>query len=264
MYKQIALLICIMAMGLVAVSSSFSAMEGLVGAWLFDEGSGDKTVDSSENGHDGEFIGSATWEENGKFGSAVSCDGTEAYVMVPDHEDFEFDGDFSIACWFQNSVPPSDASALATKGYDKPAGAGGDARPWYLVYFLTSGTVDLYLRDAGGANSRASGKTPVNDGEWHHVVAMKDGNEVKIYVDGEQDGSAAAVDAKYGENDQPLVFMVHHGRWINGLMDEVAVFNKALSEDEIGLIMMGLDQIVSAAVDVKGKLAVTWGDLKSH
>jgi hypothetical protein len=263
MFKQATLLTCIMVVSLVAVNPSSSAIDGLVAAWLFDTGSGNTAIDSSGNGHDGELIGNATWEQNGKFGSALSCDGTEAYVLVPDHEDFEFDGDFSIACWFQNSVTPSDHSALATKGYDKPSDAGGDARPWYLVYFLTSGTVDLYLRDAAGTNSRVSGTTPVNDGQWHHVVAMKAGSEVKIYIDGKEDASAAATDATYGENDQPLAFMVHFHRWINGLMDEVAVFDKALSEAEIAAIMGGLrDNIL--AVDALGKLAVTWGNLKSH
>ncbi len=262
MHKRTILLIWIMAIALIMVNSGSSQMAGLIGAWLFDEDSGGEVRDASGNGHDGELVGNATLAENGRFGSALSCDGSEAYVMVPDHEDFEFDGDFSIACWFQNDTAPSDHSGLVTKGYDKPSDAGGNAMPWYLVYFLTSGTVDLYLRDASNTNSRALGTTRVNDGEWHHVVAMKDADEVKIYVDGKEDGAADAVDATYGENDQPLVFMVHYSRWIKGLMDEVGIFNRALSEDEINLIMNGgLSQAV-LAVQPAGKLAVTWGSLK--
>lgn len=262
MYKQMTLLICIMTISLVAFNPSSSAIDGLVGAWLFNEGSGNTAIDSSGNKHDGEFVGNATLETNGKYGSALSCDGTEAYVMVPDHEDLEFDGDFSIACWIQNEQPPSSASSFVTKGYDKPGDAGGNAKPWYLVYFLTEGTVDMFLRDTNDTNSRAQGTTPVNDGEWHHIVAMKAGNQVKVYIDGEEDASADAVDATYGENDQPLVFMVHHHRWINGLLDEVVIFDKALSEGEIDLIMNGIQGVL--AVDAKGKLAVTWGNLKSH
>ena len=262
MHKRAILLIWIMAIALTLVNSSFSQMEGLIGAWLFDEDSGGAVKDVSGNGHHGELVGNATLEKGGRFGSALSCDGSEAYVMVPDHEDFEFVGNFSIACWFQNDTSPSDHSGLVTKGYDKPSGAGGNAVPWYLVYFLTSGTVDLYLRDASNTNSRALGTTAVNDGEWHHVVAMKDGDKVKIYVDGKEDGVADAVDATYGENDQPLVFMVHYQRWIKGMMDEVAIFNRALSEDEINQIMTGgLSQSV-LAVKPEDKLAVAWGALK--
>jgi len=263
MYKHITLFICVMGIIFIAVNQSYSAVDGLVGVWLFDSGDGQTAVDASGNGHDGELVGNATWEDEGRFGSAIACDGTESYVMVPDHEDFEFDGDFSMACWIQNSVPPSNHSSFITKGYDKPGGGGGgDARPWYLLYFLTTGTVDMFLRDTGGTNSRAQGTTPVNDGEWHHIVGLKDGDQVRIYIDGKEDASAPAVDATYGENDQPLVFMVHHHRWIQGLIDEVAMFNKALSEDEISSVMGGLQGVL--AVDAKGKLAVTWSSLKSN
>ena len=81
-------------------------------------------------------------------------------------------------------------------------------------------------------------------------------------VDGKEDGAADAVDATYGENDQPLVFMVHFQRWIKGMMDEVAIFNRALSEDEINQIMSGgLSQSV-LAVEPAGKLGIAWGALK--
>lgn len=264
MRKQTTLLVSIMiTISMVAINPSSAAIDGLVGAWLFDTGSGDTAIDSSGHGHDGEFVGNAAWETDGKFGAALSCDGTEAYVMVPDHADFEFDGDFSIACWIQNSVPPSDHSSFVTKGYDKPGGGGGgDARPWYLVYFLTTGTVDMFLRDSGGTNSRASGTTAVNDGEWHHIVGLKDSDQVRIYVDGAEEASVDAVDDTYGKNDQPLVFMVHHHRWVEGLLDEVAIFNRALSENEITSVMNGLQGVL--AVDAKGKLAITWSNLKSR
>ena len=262
MRGMLILLACIVTVSLLTVNPGFSLLsDGLVGAWLFDTDSEAQVEDVSGNGHDGELVGNATLEEDGKFGSALSCDGTEAYVMVPDHDDLEFEGDFSLACWFQNSTPPSDHSGLITKGYDKPGGGGGNMKPWYLVYFLTSGTVDLYLRDTKDANSRASGKTRINDGEWHHVVAMKAGKQVKIYVDGKEDGVANAIDARYGGNDEPLVFMVHHQRWIKGLMDEVAVYNRALDEDEIASMMNGLGEILYA-IEPEGKLADTWGCLK--
>ena len=261
MYKRLLLMVCIVAIGMLPISSSFSAMNGLVGAWLFDDGEGNKVADSSGSGHDGELMGNAKLDKNGKYDSAVITDGTEAYVMVPDNEDFEFKDDFSIACWFQNNTPPPDATGIVTKGYHKPSGAGGDSKPWYLVYFLTGGTVDFYLRDTKSTNSRAVGKTPVNDGKWHHIVSMKAGNKVKVYVDGKEDGSADAVDAVYGENDQPLVFMVHFDRWFKGMIDEVAIFNRAITDKEITQVMGGLQNVL--AVDPEGKLAVTWSQLKS-
>jgi len=262
MYKRLLLIVCIVAVGMLPISSSFSAMNGLVGAWLFDDNEGNKAIDSSGKGHDGELIGNAKLDKNGKYGSAVSTDGTEAYVMVPDSEDFEFKDDFTIACWFQNETAPADPSGIVTKGYDKTAANGGDAKPWYLVYYLNAGTIDMFLRDTQATNSRAVGKTTIKDAKWHHVVGMKAGNKVKIYIDGKEDGSADAVDAVYGQNDKPLVFMVHYERWLKGMIDEVAIFNRAITDKEITQIMGGLQNVL--AVDPKGKLAATWSQLKSN
>jgi len=260
MLKRLILLICILAITLVPLVSSYS-LEGLVGAWLFDEGSGKKVKDVSNKGHDGELIGNAQFDKNGKIGSAISVDGTEAYVMIPNHDDFKFKGDFTIACWFfNNNTPPPDHSGIVTKGYHRPAGSGGNSKPWYMLYFLKAGSVDFFLRDTKDVNSRAVGKTLVNDGKWHHVVGVKAGNKVKIYIDGKEDGVADAVNAVYGENDQPLVFMVHYDRWLKGLIDDVAIFNKALTEDQISTIMKGS---VISAVSSKGKLATTWSNLKN-
>ena len=59
--------------------------------------------------------------------------------------------------------------------------------------------------------------------------------------------------AKYGKNDYPLVFMAHYFRYVEGLLDEVAIFNRALTEGDIAKIMDGLKQNV-LSVSVKDKL----------
>ena len=261
MFKHLLVSVFILAIITIPLVPVFS-MDGLVGAWLFDEGTGNKVKDSSGKGHDGELVGKAAYDKNGKYGSAITCDGTEAYVKVPDHKDFVFKGDFTIACWFLNDgVAPADNSGIITKGYHTIPANGGDAKPWYLVYFMKTGPVDMFLRDTAVINSRAVGKTMVNDGKWHHIVGSKEGNKVKIYIDGVEDGSADAVDADYGENGQPLVFMVHFDRWIKGLIDEVAIFNRAITTKEINTIMGGLKNALS--VEPGSKLAYRWGQLKN-
>jgi len=264
MHRRCFFWVCVLAVSLIAISPGFSAKtDGLIGLWLFDEGSGQAAADSSGNGYHGELMGNASWDSNGKFDSALSTDGTEAYVEIADNPAFELGGDFTIACWIQNQDPLPDHSSFVTKGYHRPGGEGGDARPWYILYYLSTGTVDMFLRDSDGTNSRAQGVTLVNDGEWHHIVGLKDGDEVRIYIDGQEDAVAPAVDAVYGENDQPLVFMVHFNRWFAGMLDEVAIYDRAISEDEIAAIMGGFADVVSP-VESKGKLAVTWCELKSR
>ena len=58
--------------------------------------------------------------------------------------------------------------------------------------------------------------------------------------------------AKYGKNDYPLVFMAHYFRYVEGLPDDVAIFNRALTEGDIAKIMNGLKQNV-LSVSVKDK-----------
>jgi hypothetical protein len=261
MKKYLLFLVCVLSINLLFISSTFAVMIGLVGAWTFDKDEGGKVKDDSGNGFNGELVGNAKIDKNGKYGSAVSTDGTEAYVMIPDDPAFEFDGDFSIACWVWNENPASDHSSFVTKGYHRTAGNGGDAKPWYLIYYLKTGTIDFFLRDTNAVNSRAVGKTVINDGQWHHVVCMKAGKEVKVYVDGKEDGSAPAVDAKYGENTQPLVFMVHYDRWFAGKIDDVAIFNKALNDNEIKVVMGGINKGVLEVSPIE-RLTSTWGNIK--
>ena len=147
---------------------------------------------------------------------------------------------------------------IVTKGYHDKS----NTKPWYLVYFVPAGSVDLYLRTKDNKNSRAKGAIKVNDGKCHHIVTMKRGKKVQVYVDGKKDGEADAVDAKYGESDLPLVFMTHYFRYVKGALDEVVIFNKALSEGEISDLMKGFQS--GTAVEANVKLPTIWSRIKNQ
>ncbi|HIA68573.1 TPA: LamG domain-containing protein [Candidatus Poribacteria bacterium] len=108
----------------------------------------------------------------------------EAYVEIPDSDNFEFSGDFFIALWLKSEMPAPGSLGIVTKGYHDKS----NTKPWYLVYFVPAGTMDFYLRNEANQNSRAKGKTVINDRKWHHIVSMKAGNKVKVYIDGKEDG----------------------------------------------------------------------------
>jgi hypothetical protein len=123
--------------------------------------------------------------------------------------------------------------------------------------------MDFYLRNEANNNSRTVGTTKVNDGKWHHLVAMKAGDKVKMIVDGKEDGATAVTGkATYGKHDYPLVFMAHYFRYVEGFLDEVALFNKALSTKEITSIMKGLEAFLS--VNGAGKLSIFWSQIKQQ
>jgi hypothetical protein len=120
----------------------------------------------------------------------------------------------------------------------------------------------LYLPD----NSRRwVPRTPAIavDGEWHHVATTYDGEVMYLYIDGELDGETAT-DAEPILHDDPLVIGGDDrgaGVQVKGIVDEVGLFNRALSEEDVKSIMEnGLK--TATAVSLAGKLTTTWGSIK--
>ena len=96
---------------------------------------------------------------------------------------------------------------------------------------------------------------------WQHLCGTYDGKTAKIYVDGEpvaehehrDDLAPTRMDLRIGHR-------LGSAHFFNGLMDEVAIFEKALDEDEIKEAMAGLVMAVWPA----GKLSTCWGSIKNH
>lgn len=121
------------------------------------------------------------------------------------------------------------------------------------------------------------GETDVADDQWHHLVAVFDGKEKRIYVDGELDASVespteviGAGAARYGFigiGSEAAEFNANVGpTWaFNGLIDEYLMFHRALSEEEIAHLASGPSDPFAdlTAVDPNGKLSTTWADIKA-
>jgi hypothetical protein len=95
---------------------------------------------------------------------------------------------------------------------------------------------------------------------WYHVAYTCDTkkNELKLYANGELIGTGAA-----GNTPNNLTHIViaseHEGRYLPGLVDEVRIYNRILSEDEI----KKNSEIIARAVEPGGKLSLTWGAIKA-
>ena len=105
----------------------------------------------------------------------------------------------------------------------------------------------------------------LKDGQWHHAAITFKGSEfLMMYVDGElvNESDAAATPTVFDNNTLMRIgtdFNDEDKRFFNGIIDEVAVFNRVLSEAEIQRAMPG--DIL--AVDANRKLSTTWGRLKN-
>jgi len=202
-------------------------LRGLV-LWLkLNEGSGNIAYDSSFYHNDGTIYG-ATWVD-GKFGKALYFDGVDDRVIVLDSPNLDFTHkSITIAMWVKTTHTSGGWHYLLHKD-------AGDCN------LGTRGVVLTYRygspKITSGDCSVLSGNN-INDGEWHFVVGQVrdngDGTATqKIFVDGvlnnERTGSNLRI-----ENDSKNIQCPHV--YFEGIIDEVMIFNRALSEDEIKLL----------------------------
>lgn len=231
---------------IVNLSIANVADDGLVGYWAFDEAAGDKASDATGNGHNGQFEGAPKWVE-GKFGSALEFDGATDYVAVTDHDSLDFEENLTIMAWFS----PTDILTSRRMMVKNDS-------IFVIFDFGNTNSADLLLKPN---NTFAESTTTVwNIGEWYHYAGTFDGKTMKVYINGKLEGEAA--------NDVPITpsdldFWIggdDYGRpsdFFPGIIDEVRIYEKALSEADIQKVMD-----TPQDVTVQGKLTTTWGNIK--
>ena len=245
---------------LAMVSSSHAFQEDIIGAWPMDEGVGKTVGDFMGNHSDSEIIGDAEWVE-GRFGKALRFDGSGGHVLISFDPKFAVlnQDDFTFALWFKAEALPGDRGTWIA-GFQQ-TDANGTGRTWMG---LQDGT-DLVYSALG--NIRPVGAMPEAD-KWCHftLVVYEDGagDTLQLYSDGvlqtEEPLSVEDCEGDYLIGCHKNLNAVNS--W-EGVLDEVVIIRKALTETEVNQLMN--DGVVHAlAVDGRGKLATNWGYLKSH
>lgn len=239
------------------VFSSYAIDEKIiVGIWLFDENEGNVVEDASGNGHEGEIMGNVEWVE-GKFGPALEFGKGDSYVLIP-HDDSLNLKTFSITAWV-NLVNLGAYAGIVEK-FDE-----GDIRSFYLDV-NPDGKLYGGFKGENGWNSCMAEK--VTDEKWHHVAVTYDMKKLLVYIDGDSSSGEMSLGEEGIEpllNTAPVYIggpATGGGGPNQGIIDEVGIFNDALTEADVNDIMKnGFEQSV-LAVESSGKLAVTWGSIK--
>lgn len=246
----------------IAISYAAIEPENFIGIWRFDEGNGDTAKDSSENGNDGTIINSPKWVK-GKFGDALELDGN-AYVDLGNDESLQFDGNVTILFW----AKPDDVAAGRQNIVCKSFGGEG------CLTQEPAGVMSFYWGDCGGnCQPYVEVKRPPNgtivSGEWIHIAEVRDVDErqYRMYKNGDvvaEDTWAECGGHPCGDSKaSDLNLYIGHGYAgkFQGIIDEVAILNVVLSEEEIESIMENSLEAVSD-VSPNGKIAITWARLK--
>ncbi|MFA5318118.1 MAG: DUF2341 domain-containing protein [Patescibacteria group bacterium] len=198
---------------------------GPVAYWRFDEGYASTTYDGVGNNH-GTLAGNTTWTTSGKFGNALSFDGSGDYLSVVDNGNFDFGtGDFAIQFWIKRNGAQTNGDRIYYSS--NPGVAGG-----FMIYFAAD-PYSIYMQYNDGENHWI-GNVPTSDGVWAHIVIERDGNTMKFYKDGVHLSALNAdVSGASFNNADSNIYIMGNGNEPAGDIDEFKIYNRALSASEI-------------------------------
>jgi len=237
--------------------ASAAMPDDLVLYMSFDKGtiSGKEVKDLSNYGNNGAIVGSPK-QVAGYNGEAIELNGSSDSVEITTSESLaKTAGEITMEAWLYTRA---DGTAEIISKWDNTmngiihfeAAAGGNMR--FGMRKKDDSFVVNFTTGSGGLNLKT----------WVHVAEVYDGKKAIVYFDGaEIDSRDGAGEMRENENAMWWIgSMYTQGRWFNGLIDEVCIWSRALSVDEVKKSMAGT--LINAAVDAQGKLATTWAEIK--
>ncbi|MCY3549552.1 MAG: LamG domain-containing protein [Candidatus Poribacteria bacterium] len=274
----------ILALMVFSANSYAELEDGLVSVWNFDDGSANDSIGSN----DGEFMNGASTAD-GRHGMALNLDNPEnpatgentgQYVEIPSAASLEKeDGVFSVSLWVNvREGGGRDHAGMFFKG-DKVG--WGDH---FMVRMCTTSDTNMTW---GSCWEGSEGWFATNDvyavDEWVHVAYVVNGTEATAYVTSSvTDGTVVPPSGQSNPRsietplrtfpERPVEIGV--GRqvggnagndfWLDGMIDEVYFWERALSEDEVKELADGATVGATVDVEAQGKLATTWAHIKKQ
>jgi len=200
--------------------------QSLVGAYGLDDGAGTTTVEATGANGVGTLVNGPVWT-TGRFGQALDFDGVNDRVVVNNPLNLPT-VDFTYSFWTRLDTVNDETFVMI------PNTSGGNEL--YLV--SESGRVGAYV---DGARRARSNSGSVVAGSWTHIAVTRQGAAIRIYIDGVQNGSTGSYSGALDFGGCPLYVGVDIdsgctgglGNYLDGRLDELRIYNRALSQTEI-------------------------------
>lgn len=209
--------------------------QGVVAHWALDERSGNRVVDTSGNGHDGTATG-ATWIQGGHFNGALHFEqGNE--VQVPSFPSATTD--WTVTLWVRPTAADANEqyiTLLSTEkvfegGWEMNMTTNQNQQTYQFGYYVGPATTDYYTYDCSCVTTQ----------NWTHLAAVVRGatGKLSFYRDGLYQGEGVAPSSAKIAPIRPGISSLYMGRWsmadrlFRGDLDEIVIYNRALSAAEI-------------------------------
>lgn len=203
---------------------------GLVGRWKMDEGSGTVAGDSSGLGNTGSLVNGPAWSSG-----ALSFDGVDDRVQVADSPSLDLTNQGTIGAWIHPRSLPDGYGTVVEKFSGGGQGAG------YQLLLGASNTAGLWLMSGGTSSNIQSDANLFSLNGWTHIAVTWNGSSIQYYKNGQPFGSARSQPRSASANTLPLILGLDTGYTgrLNGLLDDVRIYDRALGASEIQAVFGG-------------------------
>jgi hypothetical protein len=217
--------------------------------WRLNEFSGPIARDATGNHRDGTCEHAMTWYLEGplstEFSAAGSANRAPHFVGARLRSRFpDLQKQYSLSMWIWNGMPV-DGRGVTGWFYSRDHDQGLSEYGEHIGLGGTDGHTGRLIFQSGTRQTLVAGTTEIPRWSWHHVVLVRDGESIRIYLDGklDADGTAPVVSTEElffgGRSDGDSTW--------EGRLDEIAVFSRALTADEVSKLFPALDARTAAA-----------------
>ncbi|MCP4493119.1 MAG: LamG domain-containing protein [Gammaproteobacteria bacterium] len=203
--------------------------------WNMNDASGN-FLDSSGNSHTATANGTPAYGETGQVDDAILFDGSTDYGTIVDHADLK-PTSVTVCGWVKTSM----SGSVGMIAQNQLLHTGGTLLSGWFVQITSGGKIIFYIADNTGVSysANASSVLPQNDNNWHHFCGTYDGSDIKMYIDGVlTDESSIASGLAYQVSTHYCQIGAWNqtgtvGSYFNGTIDELKIFDYALTETNI-------------------------------
>ncbi|GAA3407421.1 Ig-like domain-containing protein [Paenibacillus hodogayensis] len=224
------------------VSGPNSPIRGLVAHWNFEQVTDGKVADMSGNGHTA-TVTNAQLTPNGRVGSGLEFNGTNAYVNAGPASDYQLTDALSVAMWIRPDeqtvtgrhrfISWTDGFRITGNGFELGFESGGTR----LMYTFKNETTHEAISSYFAQTTRW--------GKWMHLAATWElsSKTISLYTDGKLAGKATFNGPLPVPTSNVLIGRGEEAFFHKGTIDEIKLYNKALTEAEIQAIYNDLPPI---------------------